>query len=116
MPPSTNRREPLVRNLLSASARLPQTTTLCHSVRSCFTRFLSRYVSLVARRSFSTDCPPLVTRNSGSAPRLPINITLFSPSAICLLRCLVHAHVERLAAWQLDLNVNLFRDVWTTPD
>ena len=77
-----NRREPLVRNFPSASARLPHTTTLCHSVRSWRTLFQSRYVSEVARRSFNTACPPLVILSSGSAPRFPSNMTRFRPSAI----------------------------------
>src|SRR5690349_4638486 len=80
---------PFVKILASASARFPQITTLCHSVRSCRWRFLSRYVSLVARRSLSTAWPPLVMRNSGSAPRFPSNMTRFKPSAIrsVLLSC-----------------------------
>src|SRR3954452_12166005 len=55
-------------------------TTLCHSVRSW--RFPSRsfHCSEVATRMLTTSPPLLSERASGSAPRLPTRITLFTPA------------------------------------
>jgi hypothetical protein len=54
-----------------------QTTHRCHSVFSCFSPDGPFHDLLVAREKVATRFPPDVDRTSGSAPRLPINITLF---------------------------------------
>src|SRR5450432_3981683 len=51
---------------------------LCHSVFSCFSPALSFHVSVVAMRILVTASPPVVYRVSGSLPRLPTRITLFT--------------------------------------
>src|ERR1043165_9163463 len=57
--------------------------TLCHSVRSLFSPdCLSFQFSLVATRMFATVIPEGMARVSGSAPRLPIRITLLIPRAM----------------------------------
>src|SRR5215210_3008591 len=55
-------------------------TTLCHSVRSWRLPSLSFQLSLVAIRMLTTSPPLFSDRASGSAPRLPIRITLFTPA------------------------------------
>src|SRR5690349_19230639 len=57
--------------------------TLCHSVRSLFSPdCLSFQFSLVATRMFATVMPDGMARVSGSAPRLPIKMTLLIPRAM----------------------------------
>src|SRR5256885_3093060 len=60
------------------SARRCQTTTLCHSVRSCHSPPLSLKRSLVASVSFATGVPLGVYFTSGSLPRFPIRMTLLT--------------------------------------
>src|ERR1051326_8129534 len=49
---------------------------LCHSVRSCFSPFLSVNRSSVATVNFVTVWPPGVERTSGSFPSRPTRMTL----------------------------------------
>src|SRR5574342_227176 len=51
--------------------------TRCHSVFSCFSPFWPVHWRLVARDRLATRDPLFVLRTSGSAPRLPISMTLF---------------------------------------
>src|SRR5215472_8802402 len=51
---------------------------LCHSVRSCHSPALSLYRSLVARLNLATGTPLGVNLTSGSLPRFPTRITLFT--------------------------------------
>src|SRR5687768_2540746 len=53
------------------------TTQRCHSVFSCFSPDAEFHERLVASENVATRLPPDVERTSGSAPRLPINVTLF---------------------------------------
>src|SRR5688572_26107328 len=53
------------------------TTQRCHSVFSCFSPEGEFHCRLVASENVATRLPPDVERTSGSAPRLPINVTLF---------------------------------------
>src|ERR1700689_148007 len=55
---------------------------LCQSVRSCRVPLLSANDSLVAIEKLVTEEPELVKRVSGSRPRLPTRITLFTDAAI----------------------------------
>src|SRR5258708_2908706 len=56
---------------------------LCHSVRSCCApEALSFHDSLVAILMFVTVIPLGMERVSGSAPRLPTRMTLFTPRAM----------------------------------
>src|SRR5882672_10762733 len=73
---------PLERYSPQFSADLPQTTTRCHSVRSCFWPALSVHASLVATVKFATACPLGVYRTSGSRPRLPTRMTLLTLPAM----------------------------------
>src|SRR6476619_7158171 len=64
-------------------------TTRCHSVFSLRSPlFLSRHVSEVAMLRFAIGRPSWVRRISGSLPRLPTRITLFTLPAIAAL----HSH------------------------
>src|SRR6478672_82958 len=54
--------------------------TECHSVFSWRLPSRSFQVSDVAIRRFTTSPPLLNERDSGSAPRLPTRITLFTPA------------------------------------
>src|SRR6202020_17977 len=57
----------------------------CHSVRSCCApEALSFQDSLVAIRILVTVIPLGMDRVSGSAPRFPTRITLFTPRAISI--------------------------------
>ena len=58
---------PLPSTFESPSARAPQTTTLCQSVRSCVSLFRSKNVSFVATRKLSTAVPLVVLINGGTA-------------------------------------------------
>src|SRR5690242_9303042 len=58
-------------------------TTWCHSVRSWRLPSRSFHCSEVAIRMFTTSPPLLSERDSGSAPRLPTRITLFTPAISC---------------------------------
>src|ERR671923_2223200 len=53
------------------------TTHRCHSVFSCFSPEGEFHCRLVASENVATRFPPDVERTSGSAPRFPINVTLF---------------------------------------
>src|SRR5687767_11080889 len=53
------------------------TTQRCHSVFSCFSPDAAFHERLVASENVATRLPPDVERTSGSAPRLPLNVTLF---------------------------------------
>src|SRR6202011_3149522 len=81
--PSTNTCEPFRRYSEAISPSRPKKAMLCHSVRSCCApESLSFHVSLVAMRMFVTDIPLGMDLVSGSAPSVPIKITLFTPRAI----------------------------------
>src|SRR5688572_21285916 len=54
-----------------------QTTQRCHSVFSCRSPEGPFHVRLVASENVATRLPPDVERTSGSAPTLPIRVTLF---------------------------------------
>src|SRR5665213_921949 len=61
----------------SVDALLFQTTQRCHSVFSCFSPLGLLQLRLVASEKVATRFPPVVERTSGSAPRLPMRVTLF---------------------------------------
>src|SRR5579864_3586053 len=68
-------------------------TTRCHSVRSLRSpEALSRQVSEVATDRFTTGSPDVMRRTSGSFPRFPIRMTLFTLPAISV-SVLFHARV-----------------------
>ena len=56
---------------------------LCHSVFSCFASPEPNF-SVVASENDATFFPLGVVLNSGSFPRLPINITLFTDAIMFL--------------------------------
>src|SRR4051794_3897687 len=65
---------------------------LCHSVRSCLSPFLSVKRSSVASENFATLVPLGIERISGSLPRRPTRMTLFTDPAIwfsCSSDCLL---------------------------
>src|ERR1700731_4522249 len=64
------------------SASRCHATMLCHSVRSCHSPALSLKRSLVARLNLATGTPLGVNLTSGSFPRFPTRITLFTLFAI----------------------------------
>src|SRR3954471_6925802 len=75
--------EPFFRYSPAISPRRPNMATLCHSVRSLFSPdCLSFQFSLVATRMLATVIPDGMARVSGSAPRLPIKMTLLIPRAM----------------------------------
>src|ERR1039458_4115726 len=68
-------------------ASLSNAMTVCHSVFSCFCPLArSFHVSVVAMRRRAMGTPPVVARISGSAPRWPMRITLFTDPAMSVLR------------------------------
>src|ERR687887_642965 len=69
---------PLARYLEQFSACSPQTVTRCHSVRSWRWPPLSLKTSLVAMLRLHTGRLLGVYFSSGSAPRFPTKITLFT--------------------------------------
>src|SRR6266705_5224295 len=69
---------PFFRYSPAISARRCQSTTLCHSVRSCHSPLLSLKRSLVASVILATGVPLGVYLTSGSLPRLPMRITLLT--------------------------------------
>src|SRR5262249_23693634 len=71
---------PFSRYWVHASPCFPQTTTVCHSVACCFSPFAPTQVLDVARENLVTAFPFGVKRVSGSLPRFPIRITLFTIS------------------------------------
>src|ERR1700736_210888 len=95
--PSTNTCEPLRRYSAAISPNRPNRAMLCHSVRSCCApEALSFHDSLVAILMFVTVIPLGMERVSGSAPRLPTKMTLFTPRAMSyprkqLMVSIVHA-------------------------
>src|SRR5215470_15287200 len=76
--PSINTLPPFFRYSPAISANRCQSTTLCHSVRSCHSPLLSLKRSLVATVRRATAVPCGVYFTSGSLPRLPIKITLLT--------------------------------------
>src|SRR5271167_4014415 len=82
MRPSIQTERPFFRYWAQFSPCLPHTIMLCHSVRSCRAPALSANCSVVAIEKLVTDEPELVKRVSGSRPRLPMRITLFTDAAI----------------------------------
>src|SRR5712671_841017 len=64
------------------SASLAHATIECHSVFSCFCPSFPVHCLEVASRKFATRCPPGVVRSSGSDPRLPTRMTLFTPATV----------------------------------
>src|SRR3569833_1666481 len=74
-------------------------TTRCHSVFSLRSPvFLSRQVSEVATVRLAIGRPSCVRRISGSLPRLPIRITLFTLPAITAFCSFLPAKINGLAA------------------
>src|SRR5208282_2168798 len=76
--PSMYTLPPFFRYSPAISARRCQSTTLCHSVRSCHWPSLPLKRSLVANVIFATGVPCGVNFTSGSLPRFPIKMTLFT--------------------------------------
>src|SRR5437763_13640329 len=76
---------PFFRYSPAISANRCQSTTLCHSVRSCHSPPLSLKRSFVARVSFATAAPLGVYFTSGSFPKFPRRITLLTLFMISLL-------------------------------
>src|SRR5688572_28351982 len=81
MRPSTYALSPFLRYRSTMAASVDafefQTTQRCHSVFSCFSPDGEFHDRLVASENVATRLPPDVERTSGSAPRFPINVTLF---------------------------------------
>src|SRR5882724_10084818 len=77
--------EPLLTYSPTISARRCQAMMLCHSARSCHSPALSLKRSLVARLNFATGTPLGVYLTSGSLPRFPTRITLFTLFGIICL-------------------------------
>src|SRR3954470_20105067 len=79
MRPSTYTCEPFFRNSPATSARRPKKAMRCHSVASFISPLaLSFHLSVVATRMLVTASPLGRYLVSGSAPRLPTMITLFT--------------------------------------
>src|SRR5258705_9189587 len=76
--PSMYTLPPFFRYSPAISASRCHSTTLCHSVRSCHSPLLSLKRSFVAKAILATGVPLGVYLTSGSLPRLPIRITLFT--------------------------------------
>src|SRR5215510_7028997 len=77
---------PFDRYLWQFSAWSPQTVTRCHSVRSWRCPDLSLNTSVVAMRRLQSGRLDGVYFSSGSAPRFPTRMTLFTlPMAALLL-------------------------------
>src|SRR5271154_6470433 len=76
--PSTYTLPPFLRYSPAISASRCHSTTLCHSVRSCHSPLLSLNRSFVAIVSFATGVPCGVYFTSGSFPKFPIRMTLFT--------------------------------------
>src|SRR6185312_14203144 len=85
------------------SASLCQATILCHSVRSCHSPPLSLYRSLVARLNLATGTPLGVNLTSGSFPRFPTRITLFTLFAI-----------EKIFLYEMLVNIPAGHDLLKT--
>src|SRR5678816_3801767 len=64
------------------SASFPHATIECHSVFSWRCPSCPVHCRDVARRKLATRCPPGVDRTSGSDPRLPTRMTLFTPATV----------------------------------
>ena len=88
--PSIYTRLPLWRYFWANSAKPRQSTTVCHSV--CETNLPERSlkVSVVANGNFATPIFPSRNYTSGSFPRLPMSITLFTPLILFLFRLIIH--------------------------
>src|SRR5690242_16849480 len=85
MRPSTYTCEPFFRYSPAISARRPKKAMRCHSVASFVSPLaLSFQRSVVARRMFVTASPLGRYFDSGSAPRLPTRMTLFTDAISCL--------------------------------
>src|ERR1700675_1929877 len=76
--PSMYTLPPFFRYSPAISASRCQSTTLCHSVRSCHWPSLPLKRSFVANVIFATGVPCGVNFTSGSLPRFPIRMTLFT--------------------------------------
>src|SRR5215213_7614558 len=76
--------EPFLRNCSATRAKFSlKITTLCHSVRSLRSpEALSFQFSEVAILKLTTGSPELSRRTSGSLPRLPTRMTLFTLPAM----------------------------------
>src|SRR5208282_1626466 len=69
---------PFFRYSPAISASRCHSTTLCHSVLSCHWPSLPLNLEFVARVIFATGVPCGVNLTSGSLPRCPIRMTLFT--------------------------------------
>src|SRR5208283_2454577 len=69
---------PFFRYSAAISANLCQSTTLCHSVVSCQLPSLPLNLEFVATVIFATAVPCGVCLSSGSLPRCPTRMTLFT--------------------------------------
>src|SRR3981189_1405228 len=76
--PSMYTGPPFFRYSPAISASRCQSTTLCHSVLSCHCPSLPLNLELVATVIFATGVPCGVNFTSGSLPRFPIRMTLFT--------------------------------------
>ena len=78
--------EPLRRYCEAISARRPWKDTRCHSVAVRLSPvLLSRHLSVVATVTLATISPLGKVRVSGSRPRLPTRITLFTEAITVVL-------------------------------
>src|SRR5919107_3447862 len=95
--PSRYTFEPFFRYCSATRARFSlKITTECHSVFSLRSPVaLSFQLSEVARRRFTTGSPLPRRRTSGSRPRFPTRITLFTLPAIVLLHSSPPAIIDR---------------------
>src|SRR5258708_2166938 len=81
-------------------------TTRCHSVFSLRSPVaLSRQVSEVAMLRLAIGRPSWVRRISGSLPRFPTKITLFTLPAIAALHARNYRIVRPALAWSFQLRV-----------
>src|SRR6185436_18605868 len=64
------------------SASFPHATIECHSVFSWRCPSCPVQLRDVANLKFATRCPPGVVRTSGSEPRFPTRMTLFTPATM----------------------------------
>src|SRR6266850_1540190 len=78
MRPSIYTLPPFFKYSPAISASRSHNTMLCHSVRSCHWPSLSLNRSLVASENFATGLPCGVYLISGSLPRFPTRMTLFT--------------------------------------
>ena len=67
------------------SAKFRHAIMLCHSVRFCILPSLSLYDSDVANENFASVNPSSKVLSSGSLPKFPMSVTLFSPCKVLIL-------------------------------